>query len=60
MQFSCTFALHAWFGGVTFFSPGLPGQQISSIILKELGDHPKIYIWDGEGNLCLFQFSVVN
>ncbi|XP_008784047.1 mitochondrial fission protein ELM1 [Phoenix dactylifera] len=24
-------------------------QKVSDIILRELGDHPKIYIWDGEG-----------
>ena len=24
--------------------------KVSKIIVKELGDHPKVFIWDGKGN----------
>ncbi|KAI8524361.1 hypothetical protein RHMOL_Rhmol13G0144800 [Rhododendron molle] len=30
------------------FSRRTPAKQISNLIVKEFGNHPKIYIWDGE------------
>lgn len=34
--------------------------QVSDILVTELADHPKVYIWNGEGNkLIQFIFSYV-
>lgn len=26
-------------------------KQVSNVVLKELGSHPKVFIWDGEGTI---------
>ena len=31
---------------------------MSNIIVKELGDNPKVYIWNGEGDDCLYVIQV--
>ena len=33
---------------------------MSNIIVKELGDNPKVYIWNGEGDDCLYVIQVSN
>lgn len=38
----CVFVLNLKYLGLYF-------KQVSMFILKELGSHPKVFIWDGEG-----------
>lgn len=43
-----------------FFSYGaisLTFVQVSNVIVKELKDNPKVYIWDGAGNFSLLDFE---
>lgn len=32
----------------------LPYQQVAKLITKEFGNHPKVYIWNGEGKFSCF------
>lgn len=37
--------------GTIIFCLSCACLQVSSVIVKELKDNPKVYIWDGAGNL---------
>jgi len=34
-------------------------KQVSNIIVKELGNNPKVYVWDGQGKY-VFRFRLLN